>query len=138
MYVPFPELIPSSDVVSVEDRPHQIGELAEKFGITLRTIRFYEERGLLTPRRISARTRLYDLDDVARLSLIVALRRYGVAVDAIADLLAARDSKGPGAFLPMLAAALSDRLAAMTSEITEAQRLRDGLETWLADLSTTP
>ena len=38
--MPFTEAIPSNDVVSLEDRPHQIGELAEKFGITLRTIRF--------------------------------------------------------------------------------------------------
>ena len=64
--------------------PHQIGELAEMFGITLRTIRFYEERGLLAPRRVSARTRLYDVADVARLSLIVACRRFGLTVDEVA------------------------------------------------------
>ena len=134
MYVPFPELIPASDVVTVEDRPHQIGELAEKFGITLRTIRFYEERGLIAPRRVSARTRLYDVADVARLSLIVALRRYGTPVDAIADLLAARDTKGREAFQPLLAAALRARLDEMEAEIADTQRLRDDLSVWLADI----
>lgn len=134
MYVPFTESIPSSDVVTVEDRPHQIGELAEKFGITLRTIRFYEERGLLTPRRISARTRLYDVADVARLSLVVALRRFGLSVDAIAALLVARDREGPETFRTQLIDTLQARRAEMDMEIAEAERLRDGLGHWLADL----
>lgn len=136
MYVPFTESIPSTDVVTVEDRPHQIGELAEKFGITLRTIRFYEERGLLTPRRVSARIRLYDVADVARLSLVVALRRYGLSIDAVAALLTARDREGPETFRLRLIDTLRTRRSEMDAEIEEAERLRDGLGHWLADLDT--
>lgn len=132
--MPFDDLIPSCDVVTLEDRPHQIGELAEKFGITLRTIRFYEERGLLKPRRVSARTRLYDLADVARLSLIVACRRYGLPVDTIADLLALRDRDGSAAFQPHLLAALRARQIEMSHEIEDAERLRDALGAWIVDL----
>lgn len=132
--MPFDDLIPSCDVVTLEDRPHQIGELAEKFGITLRTIRFYEERGLLRPRRVSARTRLYDLAEVARLSLIVACRRYGLSVDAVADLLAARDREGPATFQQRLLAALRARRVEMAREIEDAERLRDALGSWIADL----
>lgn len=135
MYVPFSESIPSSDIVTVDDRPHQIGELAEKFAITLRTIRFYEERGLLAPRRVSARTRLYDVADVARLSLIVALRRYGLAVDAIAELLALRDAGGAEAFRPRLVEALLARRVEMDAELAEAHRQRDSLVAWLAELN---
>ena len=72
---------------------------------------------------------------MARLSLIVALRRYGVSVDAIADLLATRDTKGTDAFLPMLAAVLTTRLSEMATEITEARRLHAGLDAWIADLN---
>lgn len=134
MFIPFSELVPQGEVFTVEDRPHQIGELAEKFGVTLRTIRFYEERGLIAPRRASARIRLYDVGDVARLSLIVACRRYGLSVDMIADLLALRDREGPQAFQPRLAAALAERLGQMSAEITEAEKLRGELISWLADL----
>lgn len=135
--MPFDDMVPSSDVVTLEDRPHQIGELAEKFGITLRTIRFYEERGLLKPRRVSARTRLYDMGTVARLSLIVACRRFGLSVDTIADLLALRDAEGPETFQPRLVAALEARRTEMGHEIEEAERLRDALSSWLSDLATT-
>lgn len=134
MYVSFNDLAPQGEVFTVEDRPHQIGELAEKFGVTLRTIRFYEERGLLAPRRVSARTRLYDVDDVARLSLIVACRRYGLSVDVIADLLALRDREGPQTFQPRLVAALGERLEQMSAEIAEAEKLRGELIGWLTDL----
>lgn len=138
MYMAFSDLIPSCDVVTVEDRPHQIGELAEMFGITLRTIRFYEERGLLAPRRVSARTRLYDVADVARLSLIVACRRFGLTVDEVAALLTARDGESAETFQRRLADALAARRVEMTREIEEAGRLREALSRWIDDLHRAP
>lgn len=135
MYAPFTDQVPHGELMSLDDRPHQIGELAAKFGITLRTIRFYEERGLIRPRRVSARTRLYDMADVARLSLIVTCRRFGLSVDDIAALLAIRDGEGSPAFKPRLVEALNRRHAEMTAEIAEAEKLRDELAVWLADVS---
>ncbi len=135
MYTPtFEDDLPMTDVVGLEDRPHQIGELAEKFGITLRTIRFYEERGLIKPRRASARVRLYDLAAVSRLSLIVACRRYGLGVDDIADLLALRDRDGVEAFRPRLVAALAARRDVMRAEIREAEIRLDDLDRWLGEI----
>ena len=135
MYTPtFEDELQTTDVVGLEDRPHQIGELAEKFGITLRTIRFYEERGLIEPRRASARVRLYDLVQVSRLSLIVACRRFGLGVDEVADLLAVRDRDGIDAFRPRLIAALAARRDAMRAEIQEAETRLAGLDNWLAEV----
>ena len=128
MYVQFNEVLP------IEDRGYHIGELSELFAVTLRTIRFYEERGLLAPRRVSARTRVYDRDDVARLSLIVGCRRFGLTVDEIGDLLEIRDRAGLETFEPALRTALRDRHAAMTTEIAEAEALRNQLAEWIADL----
>ena len=136
MYTPFEDTFPFADLVPVEGRLHQIGELAEKFGITLRTIRFYEERGLIRPRRIASRARFYDVADVTRLSLIVALRRYGFAIEAVTELLAARDRLEPAAFRAHLAAALTERRTAIEAEIAESRRLCDGLQGWLAGLDT--
>lgn len=135
MYTPtFEDGLPTTDVVGLENRPHQIGELAEKFGITLRTIRFYEERGLIKPRRASARVRLYDLAEVGRLGLIVACRRYGLGVDEIADLLTVRDRDGIAAYRPHLIAALAARRDAMRTEIREAELRLADLDRWLGEI----
>ena len=49
-----------------QDRSFTIGDLAREFGVTLRTLRFYEDRGLLSPRR-DGTARIYDLRDRDRL-----------------------------------------------------------------------
>ena len=56
----------------------RIGEMARKFNVTLRTLRFYEDRGLIHPRR-EGTTRLYSHRDVVRLKLILTGRRVGVS-----------------------------------------------------------
>lgn len=70
----------------------QIGEVAERTGLSLRTIRYYEEVGLVRP---SARTqggfRLYTEPDVARLNLIKRMKPLGFSLDETRDLLRALD-----------------------------------------------
>lgn len=65
---------------------HTIGEIARKFGVTLRTLRFYQEKGLLTPAR-DGTTRLYCDEDVERIEKIVQWRAAGISVSDIANLL---------------------------------------------------
>ncbi|HET8717237.1 MAG TPA: MerR family transcriptional regulator [Nocardioidaceae bacterium] len=70
----------------------QIGEVAETVGLSLRTIRYYEEVGLITP---SARTtggfRLYSETDVARLRLIRRMKPLGFSLDDMREVLAVLD-----------------------------------------------
>lgn len=70
----------------------QIGEVAERTGLSLRTIRYYEEVGLVVP---SARSqggfRLYTEPDVERLQLIKRMKPLGFQLDAMRDLLAILD-----------------------------------------------
>jgi len=54
----------------------RIGELAREFGVTLRALRFYEDKGLLRPER-KGRTRLYSEGDRERLKLILRGRKIG-------------------------------------------------------------
>lgn len=65
---------PPADVRS--DKPHlQIGEVAERTGVTQRTLRFYEEKGLLkAPSRMDGGFRLYSEDDIARVEQIKQLQ----------------------------------------------------------------
>lgn len=63
-----------------------IAELAKEFGVTTRTIRFYEDRGLIAPRR-SGQRRIYTPRDRVRLKLIMRGKRLGFSLEDIAAIL---------------------------------------------------
>lgn len=67
-------------------RIYSIAELAREFGITARTIRFYEDEGLIKPRR-QGLTRLYSAGDRTRLSWILRGKRLGFSLAEIKELL---------------------------------------------------
>ena len=70
----------------MEARTRTIGELAREFGVTLRTIRFYEDQGLLSPER-QGRARIFHDRDRVRLQLIIRGRRLGFTLDEIAHVI---------------------------------------------------
>lgn len=72
-----------------------ISELCAEFGITLRTIRFYEDKGLLKPRRING-TRVYSRRDRARLALILRSKSIGASLDEIKHYLDLYGTHGEG------------------------------------------
>ena len=62
-----------------------IGQLARRSGVSVKTIRFYSDAGLLPPQRSSAGHRRYDSTDLARLTLIRNLRSLDVGLDTIGE-----------------------------------------------------
>ena len=72
-----------------------ITELCGEFGITLRTIRFYEDKGLLAPRRING-ARVYTRRDRARLALILRSKAIGATLDEIRHYLDLYGNHGEG------------------------------------------
>jgi DNA-binding transcriptional MerR regulator len=72
-----------------------IGELCAEFGITLRTIRFYEDKGLLAPRRVNG-TRVYTRRDRARLALILRSKAIGASLAEIKHYLDLYGARGEG------------------------------------------
>ena len=63
----------------MSQRTYNISELAGEFGVTTRTIRFYEEKGLIAPRR-EGRRRIYSPADRVRIKLILRGRRIGMTL----------------------------------------------------------
>ena len=63
---------------------YSISELAREFGITTRTIRFYEEKGLIHPRR-EGQKRLYSPADRVRIRLILRGKRIGMTLQECVD-----------------------------------------------------
>jgi DNA-binding transcriptional MerR regulator len=72
------------------DTTFSITELAEEFGLTTRAIRFYEDKGLLSPER-RGQTRIYHPRDRARLTLIVRGKNVGLALAEIKEILSLYD-----------------------------------------------
>lgn len=76
----------SSNDDSTKKTQFTIGDLAKEFGCTLRTLRFYEDKGLLNPKR-DGLNRLYNRRDRARLKLVLMGKRVGFSLTEIRDML---------------------------------------------------
>ena len=74
------------------ERPFTIGDLAREFGLSLRTLRFYESRGLLVPGR-AGRSRHYTSADRVRLQMILKGKRLGFSLTEIAALIDVADEE---------------------------------------------
>lgn len=64
-----------------------IREVAKEFGMTTRTIRYYEELGMLKPKRTENKQRLYSNAESAKLKLINRGKQYGFTLDEIKEMI---------------------------------------------------
>ena len=74
------------------EKTYTISDLAKEFGVTTRTIRFYEEKGLITPLR-EGQKRLYSPADRVRIKLILRGKRIGMTLQECVDFI---DMYDPG------------------------------------------
>lgn len=75
-----------------------IGEISREFGVTVRTLRFYEQRGLISPRR-RASVRVYGAADRARLGTILKGKKLGFTLQEIRQMLASQQGgRQPSSF----------------------------------------
>lgn len=126
---------PSPELLTVSDA-------ASRLGVTPRTLKYYEERGLVTPSRSEGRYRLYDEADLERFSRILRLRALGFSLHGIVEMLKRPlEQTGDGrrrysnASLREIRAGLAGRIdtldrriAAVERELKEAVALRKELQ----------
>jgi DNA-binding transcriptional MerR regulator len=105
-----------------------IAELATEYDVTLRTIRFYEDRGLLTPERRGT-ARVYHPRDKVRLGLILRGKRLGFSLDEIAKIVDMYDAE------PGEEGQLDYLLDQITHRRAELEQRRRDIEETLADLA---
>ena len=104
------------------DRTWQIGEVADRTGLTRRTLRHYDDLGLLVPAtRSSGDYRLYDEGDLLRLLQIQNLKALGLSLPEIAEALADPDLDAT--------TTLRSHLAQLEEAVEAQQRLMDRLRT---------
>lgn len=70
---------------------YSISELSEEFEISTRSIRFYEEKNLISPKRTDGNQRIYTRRERARLKLILRGKRFGYSLDEIAGIIGMTD-----------------------------------------------
>ncbi len=102
-------------------KSYTIGDLAREFGVTLRALRFYEDRGLLSPRR-DGTARIYDARDRDRLSVILKGKQLGFTLTEIRAMLAEeRASDGPSANLNLTLDQVDDQIRHLKQQKAEIE-----------------
>lgn len=107
---------------------YSISELARAFDITTRTIRFYEEAGLLEPQR-DGRQRIYSDADRVKLKLILRGKRLGFSLAESRDIIEMYDpSSGNSAQLNALLGKIQDRREQLNEQMRELQLMQVELD----------
>jgi DNA-binding transcriptional MerR regulator len=109
------------------DKPVQIGELAKQLGITTRTIRYYEEIGLMgNIDRLEGSTRIYNRDDILRLKFILKLKNLGISLKEMQELSDIFDinRKDFSKITPKLIEFLDNHISKVDEKMTSLSSLR--------------
>jgi DNA-binding transcriptional MerR regulator len=107
-----------------------IGEMAREFGVTLRTLRFYEDRKLIHPRRAGT-SRYYGGPDRVRLEMILKGKRLGFTLAEISELIGADDGAAKTDFEGRL------RPAQIVDQLDHLERQRHEIEDAIISLRAT-
>ena len=107
------------------------GEIAKLCGVTVRTVQYYDTRGILIPAELSeGGRRLYSEDDLKRMRIICFLRELGLPIDSISKMLSEED---PGSVISLL---LEQQEQALKEEIGERQEQLYKMETLRRELKS--
>ncbi|KFZ42042.1 MerR family transcriptional regulator [Anoxybacillus flavithermus] len=113
---------------------YTISQLAEQFDISTRTIRYYEERGLISPIRTESGQRLYTKKDRAVLKLILRGKRFGFSLEEIHEMISLFDNDRTGRKqLEKTIAYGEQKLKEVTERIEDLMQLKQEMESILAD-----
>lgn len=124
-------------------KPVQIGELAKQLGITTRTIRYYEEIGLMGKiERLEGATRTYNRDDILRLKFILKIKNLGISLKEMQELSDIFDinKKDFSKITPKLIEFLDNHITKVDEKMTALSSLRRDIveyRTRITDFLTT-
>ncbi len=114
--------------INDRDRTYSITELCKEFDVTPRTLRFYEQKGLLSPAR-RGWTRLFSYRDRARLKLILRGKRVGFSLEEIKEMLDLYNLRdGQLTQLRVASTKMRERLSALQTQRIELEHAIEDLE----------
>ena len=107
------------------------GEIAKLCGVSVRTVQYYDTRGILVPTKLSeGGRRLYSEDDLKRMKIICFLRDLSLSIDSISQILSEDD---PGSVIVLL---LEQQEQSLKEEIGERREKLEKLETLRRELKS--
>lgn len=106
--------VAQENLVSDGKREWSISEMARDFGVTLRTLRFYEAKGLIAPQRFGV-TRYYSGKDRARLQMILNAKKMGFTLSETAEMLG-RPTEAEPAELSLSAGTVANQIAHLEAQ----------------------
>jgi DNA-binding transcriptional MerR regulator len=118
-----------------KENTHFIGDIASQLGVSQRTIRYYEELGLIKPTRTSGGFRVYADSEVERLKTILLLKDLGMSLEEIGSLIKVRHEGIPSEVTPKLMSMLMNRRSDFKTMIKKYQMGMDQLDKVLSLLS---
>lgn len=108
------------------------GEIARLAGVTVRTVQYYDSRGILMPGDFSeGGRRLYTEEDLKKLKMICFLRKMGIPISSISEILSASNAEN------VIGLLLEEQLYVLKEEIAEKEKQRDtiiGMQKELKDV----
>ena len=106
------------------------GELAKLCGVTVRTVQYYDTRGILIPSELSeGGRRLYSEDDLKRMKIICFLRELGLPIDAISQILKEEHpEKVIFLLIEQQETVLSDEISEKQEKLEKLRELKHGLK----------
>lgn len=111
-----------------DQREYSISELAKEFAISTRTIRFYEEKGFISPRREGQR-RIYSAADRARIRLLLRGKRIGMSLAESMEIIAMYDpERGDREQLHSLLARIGQRRERLQAQQRDLQQMLKALD----------
>jgi DNA-binding transcriptional MerR regulator len=111
---------------------YSISDLAKEFDLTTRAIRFYEDMGLLSPKRegVGGRSRVYSARDRTRLKLTLRAKRLGLSLTAAKDIIDLYDSpRDTGVQLQKFLSVLATHKRELEEQMTDLQANLDEVKT---------
>ena len=119
--------------MNARDKLHSVRHVCEQIGVSARTLRYYEELGLLPGvRRRSGGRRAYGHDEIERLRFIQRLKSLGLSLQEIGELNAVYAIHGSTrAMLEKLRELLSQHLAGLEQKVRDLQTLQSEMKSYL-------
>jgi DNA-binding transcriptional MerR regulator len=109
----------AGNTAASEKAEYTIAELAQEFGLTLRALRFYHSRGLISPQR-DGRRRIFSRADRDRLALIVKGKKLGFTLTEISQMIEAQSGHASAHTLKLSADKCLEQIASFERQMREA------------------
>lgn len=116
----------------------RISEVAERSGVSTSTLRYYEGRGMLSPRRASNGYRIFDSDVLEKLRFIEAAKQLNLPLEQIASLVQVWETDACKSVKARLRPLIEQQLEVIASSVEELHAMQESLAASLTHLSELP